>query len=229
MREVVDILDEVFVGQERVSRDEIYRRVVVVDAPTEIVNALDGLPEGEYAQDEIIEALRQIGEPAPLVGAGVPAGQLSDVDLLREMADVHRTRNDTLRHGSDQALAHHDDRTAELETEYLKRYPEREIDPRRLREGARAATEDEFQEPDRAGGPGPRNQNQRNQNQRNPRGRSPRRQSGREPQVRTGSEQPWDPEDVAVAEGHTQRPADIERARRELAEDGPATIERTVP
>lgn len=54
-------------------------------------------------------------------------------------------------------------------------------------------------------------------------------QPGEEPTVRTGAEQPWDPEDLAVAEGRDPTPENVERARRELAEDGPAAIERTVP
>jgi hypothetical protein len=68
---------------------------------------------------------------------GVRADQLSEVDLLREIESLARTRQDTLRHGSDSALAEHDRRTAELEAEYLRRFPGREIDPGRLREGAR--------------------------------------------------------------------------------------------
>lgn len=60
-----------------------------------------------------------------------PAG-LADDDLLRELASLHRTRLDTLRHGPDAALATHLRRTAELETEYLTRHPGREIDPSRL-------------------------------------------------------------------------------------------------
>ena len=55
------------------------------------------------------------------------------------------------------------------------------------------------------------------------------RQPGEEPTVRTGAEQPWDPEDLAVAEGRDPTPENVERARRELDEDGPAAIERTVP
>jgi len=47
--------------------------------------------------------------------------------------------------------------------------------------------------------------------------------------IRTGAEQPWDPEDLAVAEGHDPTPANVERARRELEEEGPAAIERNVP
>lgn len=46
---------------------------------------------------------------------------------------------------------------------------------------------------------------------------------------RTGAEQPWDPEDLAVAEGRDPTPENIERARRELEKYGPAAIERTVP
>ncbi len=46
---------------------------------------------------------------------------------------------------------------------------------------------------------------------------------------RTGADQPWDPEDLAVAEGRDPTPENVERARRELEEDGPAAVERTVP
>jgi hypothetical protein len=52
---------------------------------------------------------------------------------------------------------------------------------------------------------------------------------GAEPSWRTGADQPWDPEDVAVAEGRDPTPENIERARRELERDGAATIERIVP
>jgi len=68
---------------------------------------------------------------------GLPADKLDDQDLIRELESLHRTRQDTLRHGSDSALATHDRRLAELEAEYLRRFPDREVDPRRLREGAR--------------------------------------------------------------------------------------------
>jgi hypothetical protein len=46
---------------------------------------------------------------------------------------------------------------------------------------------------------------------------------------RTGAEQPWDPEDLAMAEGRDPTPANVERARRELERDGRAAIEKTVP
>lgn len=64
---------------------------------------------------------------------GIKPAMLPDDDLFRELGQVHRTRNDALRHGSDDALKQHDRRTAELEVEYLRRFPSREVDPRRLR------------------------------------------------------------------------------------------------
>jgi hypothetical protein len=53
------------------------------------------------------------------------------------------------------------------------------------------------------------------------------RGTGFEP--RTGAEQPWDPEDLAEAEGRDPTPENIERARQELEREGPAAIEKTVP
>jgi hypothetical protein len=50
-----------------------------------------------------------------------------------------------------------------------------------------------------------------------------------EPRIRTGADQPWDPIDLAIAEGRDPTPENIERARRELERYGPAAIERTVP
>lgn len=55
------------------------------------------------------------------------------------------------------------------------------------------------------------------------------RQPGEEPAWRTGADQPWDPEDLAVAEGRDPTPENVERARQELDRDGAAAIERTVP
>jgi hypothetical protein len=53
------------------------------------------------------------------------------------------------------------------------------------------------------------------------------REPGWEP--RTGSEQSWDPEDLAEAEGKDPTPANLARAKKEIDEDGPAAIDRTVP
>jgi hypothetical protein len=68
---------------------------------------------------------------------GVPPGELSEQDLRRELQHVHETRNTTFLHGSPDALDVHTRRTGELEAEFLRRYPEREVDPDRLRAGAR--------------------------------------------------------------------------------------------
>lgn len=62
---------------------------------------------------------------------------LDEKDLLRELGQLHVTRHETFLHGSDDALRAHTRRTAELEDEYLRRHPGREIEPGRLREGAR--------------------------------------------------------------------------------------------
>lgn len=68
---------------------------------------------------------------------GVPPPALSDEALERELLHLHETRNDTFLHGSEDALAFHTARTAELEGEYLRRNPDRVIDARRTRHGSR--------------------------------------------------------------------------------------------
>ncbi len=68
---------------------------------------------------------------------GVPARELSDEALERELGHLHETRHDTFLHGSEDALTFHSRRTAELEEEYLRRNPDRVIDARRTRIGSR--------------------------------------------------------------------------------------------
>jgi hypothetical protein len=62
-----------------------------------------------------------------------PLTELSGEALVTELAHLYETRLDTLRHGSDDALANHTRRMRELEEEYLRRHPEREVEPDRLR------------------------------------------------------------------------------------------------
>jgi|tagenome__1003787_1003787.scaffolds.fasta_scaffold16390730_1 hypothetical protein len=71
--------------------------------------------------------------PVHKIYRGIDPAALSDEELMRELSTVHSTRNDALRHGSEAALDNHTRRTDELEAEYLKRFPHREIDPSRLR------------------------------------------------------------------------------------------------
>jgi hypothetical protein len=54
---------------------------------------------------------------------GIPASELSDEDLRRELKTLHETRNDTLVSGSRSALETHTRRTLELEQEFLVRFP----------------------------------------------------------------------------------------------------------
>jgi len=70
---------------------------------------------------------------------GIDPRELSDADLIKELETIHRTRHDTLLHGSRDALSAHSTRMAELEGEYLRRHPDnRPVSAGRTREGARA-------------------------------------------------------------------------------------------
>lgn len=68
---------------------------------------------------------------------GINPQTLPDEDLFRELDSLYRTRLDTVRFGSGDALTQSTARLADLEREYLRRFPDREIDPERLRAGAR--------------------------------------------------------------------------------------------
>jgi hypothetical protein len=68
---------------------------------------------------------------------GIPASQLTDEDLMREMQHLHETRHDAVLHAGDDALETHTRRMLELEDEYVRRDPDRDVDPDRLRSGAR--------------------------------------------------------------------------------------------
>ncbi|MCN9242653.1 DUF6158 family protein [Streptomyces sp. RY43-2] len=69
--------------------------------------------------------------------SGVDPGHLTDQQLMKELETIHRTRHDTLLHGSNDALRAHNDRMAQLEGEYLRRHPRRLIVASRTRDGAR--------------------------------------------------------------------------------------------
>lgn len=106
-------------------------------APRRPASATDTAWNGDHVDGH------QAQEGVPLVdelgGTGSDVGidpvELTDDDLVREMHSLHRTRLDTLRHGTDAALATHLRRTVDLETEYRTRHPGREVDPARLRDG----------------------------------------------------------------------------------------------
>jgi hypothetical protein len=81
---------------------------------------------------------RQAEPPEPRLG--IPAERLSEDELLQELDSIHRTRHDTFLYGSTESLATHTARMQELEGDYLRRHPGRQISPERLRAGARART-----------------------------------------------------------------------------------------
>lgn len=124
------LLERIFAGSEQINVEEMHRRAVIAQLPVELVAAIGELPEGLYDLTTTEALLAR--------GAGIDPAALSEEDLLREMESLGHTRADTVRHGSWSALARHTTRTHELEIEYLRRHPEREISPRRTRAGARA-------------------------------------------------------------------------------------------
>jgi hypothetical protein len=78
------------------------------------------------------DARLEVDEEPVVSEIGIDPAGLADDDLFRELASLYRTRLETLRHGPEAALANHFKRTADLETEYMARYPGREVDPGRL-------------------------------------------------------------------------------------------------
>jgi hypothetical protein len=69
---------------------------------------------------------------------GVPAGELDDGDLEREVTHLHETRHQTMLNGSADALQAHTERMLELESEYLRRFPQNaQPDPLRMRDTSR--------------------------------------------------------------------------------------------
>lgn len=61
--ELSALIDELYTAQERIPRDDIYRRAVAAELSPDDMAVLDRLPEGEYAEDELTEALAQIADP----------------------------------------------------------------------------------------------------------------------------------------------------------------------
>ncbi|OLB65925.1 MAG: hypothetical protein AUI10_04715 [Actinobacteria bacterium 13_2_20CM_2_72_6] len=55
-------LDELYVTDVRMARDEIVRKATAAGLPATTMSRLDALPEGEYAYDEVVEAVRMIGD-----------------------------------------------------------------------------------------------------------------------------------------------------------------------
>jgi hypothetical protein len=73
--QLAELLDEVYRGQDRLARGDIQRAAVLANLPADLMLLIDGLPEGEYSEDEAAEALRQV--PQMLTpGEGEPPTRL---------------------------------------------------------------------------------------------------------------------------------------------------------
>ncbi|MEO3977901.1 DUF6158 family protein [Streptomyces sp. CAU 1734] len=83
--------------------------------------------------------MTQAGNPR----RGIEPARLGEQELIRELENIHRSRHDTLLHGSPASLAAHTTRMAQLEEEYLRRHPDRPVSAARTRAGARARTHQE--------------------------------------------------------------------------------------
>jgi Family of unknown function (DUF6158) len=71
---------------------------------------------------------------------GIDPTELGDDDLRRELQHLHDTRHDTVLAGSEDALENHTRRMLELESEFLRRFPQDSSpDPARTRAGSRHA------------------------------------------------------------------------------------------
>ena len=59
---------------------------------------------------------------------GIAGGDLADDDLERELATLHEKRHDIFLGGTVDQWHNHVARTSELETEFLRRFPDRVFD-----------------------------------------------------------------------------------------------------
>ncbi|WP_428833272.1 hypothetical protein [Micromonospora coerulea] len=56
-RQLDDLLDDIYHGQERITQADIYRRAVAAELPAELLTRIAALPQGEYAADEAADLL----------------------------------------------------------------------------------------------------------------------------------------------------------------------------
>nr|MDT0658454.1 hypothetical protein [Micromonospora sp. DSM 115978] len=52
-----DLLDDIYLGQQRLTQSEIHRRAVEAELPADLLTRITAMPEGEYAMDETAELL----------------------------------------------------------------------------------------------------------------------------------------------------------------------------
>jgi hypothetical protein len=52
------LLDDIYLGEDRVTQSEIQRRAVAAELPADLLTRITAMPQGEYALDEAAEVLR---------------------------------------------------------------------------------------------------------------------------------------------------------------------------
>jgi hypothetical protein len=55
--EIDDLLDDIYLGQQRLTQTEIHRRAVEAELPADLLTRITAMPEGEYAMDEAADLL----------------------------------------------------------------------------------------------------------------------------------------------------------------------------
>ena len=73
MGNVDDILAEVFDGQERLTGDEIFRRVTAAGADPDVIDRFRLFPQGEYSPEEAAYTFSELAGPGPGVAAAAAA------------------------------------------------------------------------------------------------------------------------------------------------------------
>lgn len=56
-RQLDDLLDDIYHGQERITQADIYRRAVAAELPADLLTRIAALPQGEYSVDEAADLL----------------------------------------------------------------------------------------------------------------------------------------------------------------------------
>ncbi|HEX5542812.1 MAG TPA: hypothetical protein VFX60_14820 [Micromonospora sp.] len=56
-RQILDLLDGIYHGQERITQSVIQRRAVAAELPADLLARITALPQGDYAIDEVAELL----------------------------------------------------------------------------------------------------------------------------------------------------------------------------
>ncbi|MEU7893094.1 hypothetical protein AB0B45_09520 [Nonomuraea sp. NPDC049152] len=57
---VKELIDGLYTGQERLSRLEITERMTAAELPADLMVYFDRLPDGDYDEEELVEALNQM-------------------------------------------------------------------------------------------------------------------------------------------------------------------------